>query len=93
MKIRYVKVNEPFEILLTNNPSSGYTWKYKEIEGLKLILLSETVDNPVNIGSSTTAKFVFRAEKSGEYKLELKKFRSWESNGKIEYYEEIISVE
>lgn len=93
MNIKHLKVNEVFTITLQGNPSTGYLWKFANIDGITLTNQTHKTINGNLVGGPTEITFFFRTDKPGEYNIRLLKVRPWEKNTPpIQTYEETVMV-
>lgn len=93
MKVREIKISEVFTVSLKGNPSTGYLWKFVNVDGITLANQIHRSVDETTVGGPTFVTFFFRADKAGEYKLKLVKVRPWEkTTPPIEVYEETIMV-
>jgi inhibitor of cysteine peptidase len=71
-------VNNKFTITVTGNPSTGYGWVPQyDHKYLKLVSSKFTPSSKL-IGAPGVQKYVFKAIKKGNTKIDLKYLRSWD---------------
>ena len=92
MNIREINLGEVFTISVINNPSTGYLWKHKPVDGFVLTDQKHHLENEYTLGGRTETTFYFRAEKKGEWVLRLEKTRPWEKNNLVEVVEQVIVI-
>ncbi len=84
------------QIVLKENPSTGYTWNVLQQDPEKLVLVRKVFLPPEKTvpGAPGKARFVFKAIGSGSTTLELGYFRSWEGGqNAAEHFQLTIRIE
>lgn len=84
--------DDGFELILSENASTGYQWVYELSDKNNMVLLSDEnrALNPGLLGSPTQRVLNFKVLQDGVYTISLKKERSFEDNGPIESLELLI---
>ncbi|HAH05915.1 MAG TPA: hypothetical protein DCM05_05185 [Elusimicrobia bacterium] len=80
-----VSLGETFRIELPANATTGYEWKFKELDGNLLRVDSSGYDrssNPKLAGAGGTAWWELRALQTGKTVLRLLYYRPWEGEAK-----------
>lgn len=81
-----------FELILNENPSTGYQWFYELSDKENMILLSDEnrALNPDLLGSPNQRVLSFKILQDGVYAISLKNERSFEDNGLVELLELLV---
>lgn len=80
-----VTVGQQFNVVLEDNPSTGYEWTYKiDSDNVKLVKQfvskdgSGTAENPI-VGAPSEVTWTFTAASAGTYTITFTQARSWET--------------
>ncbi len=81
-KILKVKIDDLITIRLKENPSTGYRWKFGELDKKIIEIEGSEYIHPSNkgIGSGGMRTFTFRAKSLGKTKVQLQLKREWEKD-------------
>jgi inhibitor of cysteine peptidase len=77
-----VAAGDKFEIALTANDTTGYTWNKNEVYDKAYLELESTqylTNEPVRPGSPGVQQYIFKALKAGSTTIKMTNKRSWES--------------
>ena len=81
-----LRVGEPLEVRLSENPTTGFRWAVDENDR-RLLTLEDTAYAPPDeagfIGARGQRTFRFSARQPGEVTLKLKYWRIWEGDGSV----------
>ncbi len=73
---------EQFEIMLTSNPTTGYTWDKNEVYDkayLEMVKSNYIAPQTDRVGAGGTQQYIFKALKAGSTTIKMTYKRSWES--------------
>lgn len=71
--------NEKVEIILEENPSTGYVWEFQNASEVKIISDEFIQKDTKLVGAPGKHKWVFEVQMPGNYNLKFSKSRPWEN--------------
>jgi inhibitor of cysteine peptidase len=88
MKSDYeIGVGESFQLELTSNPSTGYSWSWSNQQAVSVVEKTDskyTANNPGSMGGGGSEVWTFKGLKSGSDSLKLEYKRAWEPDSPAE---------
>ena len=90
-----IAVDEEFELYLASNPTTGYSWKWRNknfIDVVDSIGHDYDADEPVLDGSGGTEIWKFKGVTVGTDTLKFNYCRSWEENSTIDSINVVVKV-
>lgn len=92
-----INKNETFEVSLTSNPTTGYSWKWikgqtsKIVDSISVVYIQDKAEpNKVGVGGNELWKF--KGKEAGIDTLIFEYCRSWEKNSVVESKKIIVKV-
>lgn len=90
-----MEANNPLQIRLSGNPTTGYTWSVKDFDPSVLSLTSHTyyADDSERVGTGGTFVFNFKALAPGATSVTLTYARPWESGQPADAFKTTVNVQ
>jgi predicted secreted protein len=83
-----LRLDERFEIVLSENPTTGYLWKITGATPAICVLTGDRFEPSGHApGSGGTHRWFFRTVGTGEATIALEKSRSFEENGPTQHFQ------
>ena len=88
-----VRVDERFEVALSENPTTGYRWRIVDSAPAICTLTRDHFAAARKLpGSGGAHRWIFRAVNTGEATIEMEKARKFETAGTVEHFRLSVRV-
>ena len=82
-----LRVDEQFEIVLEENPSTGYRWRLTDASSAICTVTGDRFEIANSApGGGGTHRWLFRVTRAGEGAIALEKSRSFEKKGHVQHF-------